>query len=689
MAASALEHLERETLAEQAVRSLKRFIVAEALQAGAQLPSERELSETLGISRNVVREALRTLVAEGYVSKEAGRGVFVRRFDPQQIESELYAGLGDQQQERNLRELRAALEIGAMPFVVRRVSADELARLRQIVAGMSELFQAGKPLTALDREFHQTLIAAARNPELDALRRNIVRSLRLRAFDGPGARQSARSRDENTLRTAEQLLKALESRDVEGAERAMRAHLFFDLPPAQARLFLFVDDGDIASMHGLTRSVRQAAKHYGNPVLMPEQPWEGEAIMPSATVLFDEDRQEFRLWYAGYRYLSSLDEQYSLCYATSVDGVHWRRPALGLVEFDGSTQNNLLIPWGDPRRHDTTSATIFYDPSAEDASRRYIMVYFCSGLYPLGLGLAFSSDGLRWQPHPDNPLDSGGQEPIGDVLYAMLEPRGKRMAAYYRVRQRVRPRRTLARAESQDMLHWSGHRVILEADEHDPPDAEMLGLTPFRYGDMILGFLWVSTENGRKVEVQLASSRDGATWQRVGDRRPFLTRGAAGAFDENSVSRVTVPVVMGDELWFYYEGRGDARRRGIGLATVKMDRFISLDAGEAEGELLTRPLTITDQTKLLINAVANPGGYVLAEVLDQEGRPIAGFTREDAILFQDSAVFHPFAWAGQSDLSALAGQVVQIRFILRKARLYAFRLCRPDAAMSDLVAGIC
>jgi hypothetical protein len=146
---------------------------------------------------------------------------------------------------------------------------------------------------------------------------------------------------------------------------------------------------------------------------------------------------------------------------------------------------------------------------------------------------------------------------------------------------------------------------------------------------------------------------------------------------------------MGDELWFYYEGRGDARRRGIGLATVKMDRFISLDAGESEGELLTRPLTITDQTKLLINAVANPGGYVLAEVLDQEGKPIAGFTREDAILFQDSAVFHPFAWAGQSDLSALAGQVVQIRFILRKARLYAFRLCRPDAAMSDLVAGIC
>ena len=58
MVNSLVEPLERETLAEQAVRSLKRHILAERLPAGARLPSERELSESLCVSRNVVREAL-------------------------------------------------------------------------------------------------------------------------------------------------------------------------------------------------------------------------------------------------------------------------------------------------------------------------------------------------------------------------------------------------------------------------------------------------------------------------------------------------------------------------------------------------------------------------------------------------------------------------------------------------------
>lgn len=120
-----------------------------------------------------------------------------------------------------------------------------------------------------------------------------------------------------------------------------------------------------------------------------------------------------------------------------------------------------------------------------------------------------------------------------------------------------------------------------------------------------------------------------------------------------------------------------------------MDRFVSLDAGQQEGQITTRPILLADQSTLLLNAVANPGGYVLTELLDDNGVPIPGFTRDDAIPFQDNAVFHPVAWRQQSDLAPLEGQSVQIRFILRQARLYAFRLCRPDAAASDLVANIC
>jgi len=122
---------------------------------------------------------------------------------------------------------------------------------------------------------------------------------------------------------------------------------------------------------------------------------------------------------------------------------------------------------------------------------------------------------------------------------------------------------------------------------------------------------------------------------------------------------------------------------------VTMDRFVSMEAGEEEGELVTRPIAITDQTRLLMNAVANPGGHVLVEILDAQGQPIAGFGRDEAIPFQNTAIFHPVAWNDQCDLSALSGQTVQLRFFLRRAHLFAFRLSRPDAADADLVAGLC
>ncbi|MGE5601417.1 MAG: GntR family transcriptional regulator [Nitrososphaerales archaeon] len=692
---SFVEPLERETLAEQAVRSLKRHILAERLRAGTRLPSERELSESLGVSRNVVREALRALVAEGYVSKEAGRGAFVRPYDPTRLEADLDESVPDYDQGRDLREVRVALEVGALSFVVRRINTDDLVRLRALTGQMDDEFAAGRPLRALDIDFHETLMTATRNPGFLVLRRSLLSSVRLVSLDDSSEFYS-RSRDDNTRRTCDQIVTALERRDLEAAEGAMRAHLIFDLPPTQARLFLFVDDDDIAEMRGLVRTLHPANKHHANPVLSPAHPWEGQRIYPSNTFVYDQVRKEYCLWYHGYRYLSSMEEQCSLCYAVSIDGVHWRRPCLGIVPFEGDNQTNLLVPWGDPNRPDTMSSTIIRDPEPDDPSRRYIMLHYCSGMHPVGLGLSYSPDGLHWEPHPDNPVDAGGPVPIGDVVCALVEPRGRRAAVYYRVRLRVRPRGTLARAESQDLRHWSGHSVIFESYSGDGAGAELNGITPFRYGDMQLAFLSVSVSSERRGELQLASSRDGIHWQRADGGQSFLSPGPEGSFDAHTVWRPTAPVVIGDSLHFYYAGddgltrpASGETRGGIGLATLTMDRFVSLRAQRDEGQVTTKPVIIADQTRLLMNAVTNPDGYVSVEILDSRGAPIQGFTDREALPFRGMAVFHPVCWTSHADLSALTGERVQIRFTLRDAHLFAFRLTRPDAADADLVAGIC
>jgi DNA-binding FadR family transcriptional regulator len=687
--------IKHETLAERAARALKRHILVEALKPGDQLPSERDLVDTLDVSRNVIREALRTLVAQGYIEKEAGRGAFVRPYDLQQLRQEVGKPIQGLDEADGLTEVRVALEIGALPFVVLRITSDELAQLDAVARTMRTRLEAEEPIGAQDREFHEILMRATHNEAFERTRRSILQSLRLRLLDPHNSMHHPEGRDANSVLTAEQTVRALERRDLEAAERAMRSHLTVLMSPGQARTFLFIDDGEIERLDGLTRTVNQANKHHHNPVIVPEKPWEGRCVFPSATVLYDEALKEYRMWYQGYRPIAPLEDQYSLCYAVSVDGVHWRKPELDIVNFEGSTDNNLLVPWGDPLRPDTMSATILHDPEAEDPGRRYTMVHFCHGIHPLGLGVAFSDDGLHWQPVPDNPVDHGGPEPIGDVLYAMTEPGIDRVAAYFRVRLRVRPRRTLARAESLDLIHWTGHKVILEADERDPPDAEMYGMTPFRYGNLILAFLWVATDKATKIEVQLACSRDGLTWERVGDRQPFLPRGPEGAFDAGVVARTTAPVVVGNEVWFYYMGAQSPPVEpqeitpGICLATLTMDRFVSLDAAEEEGVLITKPIMVADQTKLLLNAVVNPGGYVLVELLDGRGSVIEGFGRDDAIPFEGNAVFHPVCWRDRKDLSELEDQVLQLRFLLREARVYAFRLCQDDAATPDLAAIVC
>jgi len=77
-----LKPLARDTLTKQATDTLRGFILAEGMKAGDALPSERELSDTLSVSRNIVREALTVLVSEGLIIKKPDSGIFVTDFDP-------------------------------------------------------------------------------------------------------------------------------------------------------------------------------------------------------------------------------------------------------------------------------------------------------------------------------------------------------------------------------------------------------------------------------------------------------------------------------------------------------------------------------------------------------------------------------------------------------------------------------
>ena len=145
------------------------------------------------------------------------------------------------------------------------------------------------------------------------------------------------------------------------------------------------------------------------------------------------------------------------------------------------------------------------------------------------------------------------------------------------------------------------------------------------------------------------------------------------------------PVRMGDELWFYFHGStadhdgnlipgSDNYRTGIGRAVLRLDGFVSVEAGFSGGEVITPPLRFSGNT-LRLNLNSAGGGVVLVELLDEKGQPIAGFTKSDATPLCCNSVDKVVSWGENRDLGHLAGQAIQIRFSLKDCKLYAFQFC--------------
>ncbi|MGD9101856.1 MAG: GntR family transcriptional regulator, partial [Anaerolineae bacterium] len=124
--------------------AIKAYIVSENLEPGSQLPSERQLSELLAVSRNVLREGLSILVAEGVIVKRAGRGIFLREMSQEALAREGARVLEQERARYNtIREARAAVELGAMGLIVSRISEEHLEHLEQTVVALERKVEQG------------------------------------------------------------------------------------------------------------------------------------------------------------------------------------------------------------------------------------------------------------------------------------------------------------------------------------------------------------------------------------------------------------------------------------------------------------------------------------------------------------------------------------------------------------------
>jgi hypothetical protein len=335
---------------------------------------------------------------------------------------------------------------------------------------------------------------------------------------------------------------------------------------------LFVDDEVIAAQTGLRRVIHPVTKYEDNPIVLPVKPWEGQYTLLYGTVLRDEQEGVWKMWYSTmnhFRYIQNIfPESTYLCYATSADGIHWKKPALGVVDYRGTKENNIVLEGVHAPEMGIEgildSVSVLKDVHDTDPARRYkLMVwrhnqkfegskhsYVLAGTHRMGYYVAFSADGIHWRERAE-PVFT--YDPVRDTMSLMWDPRTARYLAY--VKEHVDHKRARFVSESQDFIHWTDPVPILAADAQDPPDVELYANNAFPYEGMYLGLMTVfhpSPLDNIYLDVQLISSRDARKWQRVGDRSPFLPVGRRNIdwdFGFNSPS-TGPPIRVGDELWF-------------------------------------------------------------------------------------------------------------------------------------------
>ena len=351
------------------------------------------------------------------------------------------------------------------------------------------------------------------------------------------------------------------------------------------------------------------------------------------------------------------------------------------MPFDGDAHTNIVLPG-------CHGSSLACDRDA-DASEPWRLVAW--SWRDERYGTWRSADGLAWTRCPGGVPIADGQE----VISVARRPDTGGYFAFHRVWGRDRPpqRRLIAASRSPDLLTWQTPMTILVPDELDDPRAELYDLSGFWYEDRFVGLLPVfrvtSYEPGRRgvdgadvsawdgpIEAQLASSADGLQWQRFEDRAPIIPRGPAGSFDAGCILGLAdAPVIADDRLWIYYTavntthgGPMPPKEITIGLASWRLDGFVSLEAGAEGGVVETIPLS-AGGPQLEVNLEA-PGGSLEVEALAPDGRVLPGCSRAECRPVAGDSVRAAVRWKERSGLDP--SRRLRLRFHLRDGRLYSF-----------------
>jgi hypothetical protein len=439
-----------------------------------------------------------------------------------------------------------------------------------------------------------------------------------------------------------------------------------------SRLELFADDHLIDKMAGTRLELHRPVPR--EVAIVHDRPWEGN-ICFYHTVFRDGDL--FRMYYRGAHHDYAIDKvtHQVVCYAESDDGIHWRKPELDIVEFDGSKKNSII--WNGVGSHNFAP---FKDPNpACKPDEKYKALGGGHG----GLVAFKSPDGIHWSLMSEEAVITKGAFDSQNLAF-WDAVRGRYVDFHRGFRDGVRDIMTCT---SEDFLDWT-EPVWLEYPGAPKEHLYTNQIAPYyRAPHIFMGFPKRFLPSRRAIDHRLPgvsdgvfmTSRDGLKFNRWTEAfiRPgpqkerWVCRNneiAWGMLETESAVPGAPNELSLYSIEGYYQGDSCQMRR----YTIRIDGFVSAQAPMAGGELVTKPIVFGGK-QLVLNFSTSAAGSIRVELQAADENPIEGFALTDCQEVFGDALDRPVTWAERSDVGKLAGRPIRLRFVMKDADLYSIR----------------
>lgn len=466
-------------------------------------------------------------------------------------------------------------------------------------------------------------------------------------------------------------------------QMSIRSETELDILNIGSRLELFVDQFIIDTLLGTTLKLHHPIDQ--GVVLKFDNPWEGPF---SGYVTVIQNKEKLQLYYRGLASAGKdgrSDE--NTCYAESEDGIYWTKPNLGLIEFNNTKDNNIILANAAPVTHNFSP---FLDSNKDiNLKQKYKAL---GGTEKSGLISYVSSDGIKWNKLQDEPVFRLGKFDSQNV--AFWSESEQQYICYFRTWTKVgyNGYRTVSRTTSLDFVNWS---EPIQMDFGDSPMEHLYTnqtapyfRAPHIYIATAARFMpkrqVLSEEEAKELDVNpkyfkdcsdaiLMTSRGGNKYDRT-FMEAFIRPGVGL---NNWVSRSNYPalnVVQTSpiELSIYVNQDYAQPTAHLHRYSLRVDGFTSLHTSYSGGEFITKPLQFEGDS-LIINFSTSAAGSIKVEIQNINGIPVKGFELENSKEIIGNEISKHVIWKENSNLNNLKNRIIKLRFEMKDADLFSLK----------------